>query len=215
MPTSTFFRLPEEKRQRLLEAAQAEFTQTAFSDASINKIIQNAHIPRGSFYQYFEDKADLFHYLMRDMREYFYHALMEILEESNGDLLAVPLRAFDRFMGRSDGTDPVLSRCIQIMMANPRMDMSWLFERGSELFSDAVYDQMDVSRFRRTDHAFIDHTFFLVIMPLAHAIMETLRAPDQLVLQRQILKERVEIIKFGTLKPNVPNKEDAPCAITN
>lgn len=60
MPTSTFFRLPEEKRQRLIEAAWEEFTQNSFSDVSINQIIRAAGIPRGSFYQYFADKGDLF-----------------------------------------------------------------------------------------------------------------------------------------------------------
>ena len=53
MPTDTFFRLPKEKRQRLIDAAWEEFTQVRFTEASINKIIKGAHIPRGSFYQYF------------------------------------------------------------------------------------------------------------------------------------------------------------------
>ena len=39
MPTDTFFRLPEEKRQRLLDAAWEEFSRVSFADASINQII--------------------------------------------------------------------------------------------------------------------------------------------------------------------------------
>ena len=69
----------EEKRQRLLTAARKEFKRIRFSDVSINRIILNACIPRGSFYQYFEDKEDLFRYLMGDMRDYFYHALVQLL----------------------------------------------------------------------------------------------------------------------------------------
>ena len=63
MPSDTFFRLPEAKRERLMEAAWDEFTAVRCSDASINKIIRSAGIPRGSFYQYFADKDDLFLYL--------------------------------------------------------------------------------------------------------------------------------------------------------
>lgn len=53
MSSETFRRLPEEKRQRFLQAAWDEFTRVKFEDASINKIIQAAGVPRGSFYQYF------------------------------------------------------------------------------------------------------------------------------------------------------------------
>ena len=45
MPTSTFFRLPEEKRARLIEGCWPEVSQLRFSDVSINRIIAAAHIP--------------------------------------------------------------------------------------------------------------------------------------------------------------------------
>ena len=63
MPSATFFRLPEEKRQRLTDAAWAEMLSVRFDKVSINRIIQNAGISRGSFYQYFSDKQDLLHFL--------------------------------------------------------------------------------------------------------------------------------------------------------
>lgn len=64
MPKDTFFRLADEKRERILQAAVREFSTVTFSDASINRIVRNAQIPRGSFYQYFEGKEDLYLYLM-------------------------------------------------------------------------------------------------------------------------------------------------------
>ena len=53
MPTATFFRLPQEKRERLMDACWAELSRVRFSDVSINRIVSAARIPRGSFYQYF------------------------------------------------------------------------------------------------------------------------------------------------------------------
>jgi len=53
MPTNTFFHLPEEKQQRLLDAAQIEFSRHSLQEASIANIVKLAGIPRGSFYQYF------------------------------------------------------------------------------------------------------------------------------------------------------------------
>ena len=79
MPSATFFRLPEEKRERLIEASWSELSQVRFNDVSINRIIAAARIPRGSFYQYFNDKEDLISYLLEDMREYFIALLRDVL----------------------------------------------------------------------------------------------------------------------------------------
>lgn len=64
MPKDTFFNLPEEKRKRILDAAIDEFANYPFHKATISRIVQKADIPKGSFYQYFEDKKDLFKYIV-------------------------------------------------------------------------------------------------------------------------------------------------------
>lgn len=64
MPKNTFFNLPEEKRQHLLEIALAEFANNDYPNASISRIVAQAGIAKGSFYQYFTDKEDLYHYLL-------------------------------------------------------------------------------------------------------------------------------------------------------
>ena len=50
MPSSTFLNLPAEKQEKLLKAATREFSHRPFNEASINQIIKEAGIPRGSFY---------------------------------------------------------------------------------------------------------------------------------------------------------------------
>jgi AcrR family transcriptional regulator len=64
MPKETFFNLPEQKRQRLVDLAIAEFAAHDYRLASISRIVARAGIAKGSFYQYFEDKRDLFLYLL-------------------------------------------------------------------------------------------------------------------------------------------------------
>ena len=65
MPSKTFFHLPAEKRERLLLAAEGEVARVPYAEASINRMIRAAGIPRGSFYMYFRDKEELFHYLLK------------------------------------------------------------------------------------------------------------------------------------------------------
>lgn len=75
MPKQTFFNLPEEKRQAITNAAIDEFADYGFEAASINRIVANSEISKGSFYQYFEDKRDVFMHLLKvleqEKMEYF------------------------------------------------------------------------------------------------------------------------------------------------
>lgn len=64
MPKPTFFNLPDDKKQLILDVAIEEFIQQGFDAASISKMVQRAGIAKGSFYQYFEDKQDLFDHLL-------------------------------------------------------------------------------------------------------------------------------------------------------
>jgi AcrR family transcriptional regulator len=64
MPKETFFNLPPEKRAKIEEAAIREFVEYSFDNASVNRIVTGSGIPKGSFYQYFEDKKDLYKHIM-------------------------------------------------------------------------------------------------------------------------------------------------------
>ena len=75
MPKQTFLNLPEEKRRIIVDAATEEFAEYGLENASTNRIVANSGISKGSFYQYFEDKRDVFMYLLavleREKLEYF------------------------------------------------------------------------------------------------------------------------------------------------
>ena len=98
MPKSTFYNIPEEKRERIRKAGLLEFSNNSFRDASINKIIKEADIPRGSFYQYFEDKRDLFIYVFSDSRNVVFEELNNVLEKANGNLFVCIEMLVDPFI---------------------------------------------------------------------------------------------------------------------
>ena len=54
MPTNTFYNLPKEKQEKVLEAAKEEFFRAKDGNVLVKNIVISAGIPRGSFYQYFE-----------------------------------------------------------------------------------------------------------------------------------------------------------------
>lgn len=64
MPKQTFFNLSEEKQSRIVRVAREEFAKAPYQNISINHLIKCMNIPTGSFYQYFEDKKDLYFYIL-------------------------------------------------------------------------------------------------------------------------------------------------------
>lgn len=197
MPTSTFFRLPEEKRERLLDAGWTELTQVRFADMSINRIIAAAHIPRGSFYQYFGDKEELVRYLLGDMREYFVLLLRNILIEAEGNLFELPLMAYDRFINRQGRTDPMLTRFIKMLTLNKGIDLQSFIGGPKHFLPDELWEAVDVSKLRRGDREYADEVFHLSCAVLAFAILETLHDPAQSEQVRERTKARTQLLRWG------------------
>jgi len=69
MPKDTFYNLNPYKKDRIMRAAIDEFASCNYEEAKLSRIIKAADIPRGSFYQYFEDKEDLYQYLFQVISE--------------------------------------------------------------------------------------------------------------------------------------------------
>ena len=86
MPSDTFLRLNDDKKRKLLEASFKEFSLNNFNDVSINRIIKEASISRGSFYMYFVDKKDLYFYLLEQYSEILIDNMKEDLINNKGDL---------------------------------------------------------------------------------------------------------------------------------
>jgi AcrR family transcriptional regulator len=64
MPKPTFLNLPDEKRKRITELALDEFSTYPYRQASLSRIVSRAGIAKGSMYQYFENKLDLYRWLV-------------------------------------------------------------------------------------------------------------------------------------------------------
>lgn len=195
MPTSTFFRLPEEKRLRLMDACWEECTRVRFTDVSINRIIAAAHIPRGSFYQYFTDKEDMIRYLLKGVREYFIQSLRDILHTHEGDLLSLPLGAFDRLVQQRGVADPVLARFIQVLRLNPGIEIHSFL--SPELLPDRLWEVVDMTGLRRQEKEYAEHIFFLTMAILGYAVVGVLQEHSQLKVQRDLMQARIDLLRFG------------------
>lgn len=68
MPNPTFNNLPDEKKERILNAAIKEFSVRNVREGNLANIVKDAKIARGSIYQYFPSKEDLYIYVFDTLR---------------------------------------------------------------------------------------------------------------------------------------------------
>jgi len=59
-----FYTLEPEKQQRIINAALKEFAKNGYGRASTNEIIKEADISKGSLFNYFKSKKELYFYLI-------------------------------------------------------------------------------------------------------------------------------------------------------
>ena len=145
MPSATFYNLPEEKRERLLRAAREEFSRVPYESASVNRIIQSAGIPRGSFYMYFTDKEELFGHLMDSYGALLERRMGELLEQREGDLFAAFLDLFDHI--QAHWGDGKYREMADILRCNRQMQPGVLLNReGPEASLARLRDRVDLSR---------------------------------------------------------------------
>lgn len=95
MVKKTFYNLSEEKRERIINAVKKEFAENPREKVSINRIIKEANISRGSFYQYFDDKVDLVELLSLDFKKNVMVYAINQLKCNDGNIFIVYENMFD------------------------------------------------------------------------------------------------------------------------
>lgn len=63
MPKATFFNIPEEKREKILDVIKGEFINRPYNEITTRDISKKAGISKGSFNQYFENKEDAYKFI--------------------------------------------------------------------------------------------------------------------------------------------------------
>ena len=84
--TKLFDKIPEEKKNKILESAIAEFAEHGYESANINRIAQNAEVSIGSMHKYFTNKEELYltiiHFCVEKLK-----TILDVVICSEGTLL--------------------------------------------------------------------------------------------------------------------------------
>lgn len=203
MPTDTFFNLPEEKRARLMHAIREELARVPFSELSINRVVHSAGIARGSYYQYFSGKDDLYDYLLSGYRSLMQESAVRTLREQNGDVFLTVLAGFD---------ESVLFASSQSNLAV----MRHLFEYRPPLQPRAGADPLaniavltenigliDASGLECKTQDDLYYMLEILFTLLAFTLAELFCSPQKAALLRVQLEEKLTLLKNGfTRRPD-------------
>lgn len=66
MPKETFNQLTPDKKERILKAAASVFAERGFAGTDVAQIAARAGVAKGSLYNYFDNKEDLYLFVCRD-----------------------------------------------------------------------------------------------------------------------------------------------------
>ncbi len=203
MPTQRFLKLKEEKKQVILDAAVHEFSRVPYSSASINQIIKEADISRGSFYTYFEDKDDLMRYILRGFRDNCQKKIFEFLREEQGN----PFEAAMGLLGivMEQGEDGLGYRMYRNMLSDMSlMDQTHLFGIKGFLFQDSTYmefvdkvhDGIDRERYliERETLAYLVDMLMLIVIRTITMYYKNVAGKDQLL---DVARKEMQILENG------------------
>ncbi len=85
MANSTFNNLDKKKQNRIFTAALREFSEKGYAGASINRIVTDLGIAKGSIFQYFGDKEGLFTFVVLRSLEMVKDHLKSVRDETIND----------------------------------------------------------------------------------------------------------------------------------
>lgn len=201
MPTATFFHLPQTKRQRVMEAVWQEFTSVSYMEASINRIIQTAEISRGSFYQYFSGKPDLFAYLLQTVLQTGEEMFQAQLTAHSNDLFTALLGMYDTLLWKESRQGvPERDRFRHLVRLNrdldpglfaQLLDLQTMTDKAMALLADSGYPAESPLRCRAVIQ-------MLLSVGLC-ALNSSVRFPEQSETNRRLLAEQLAVIRQGLM----------------
>lgn len=203
MIKSTFYNLPEEKRNRITEAVLNEFASATTEKVSINRIIKAAKISRGSFYQYFDDKVDLVEILVKTFLNTAYEEFRTALANSNGDIFYTYIQIFDLIIKYSADKNQkvVLKNLFKNLKANDDLISDYILNRFEGIpriykgFDSVIKDNL---RFKNDEEI---HSLSLILtLILKNAVFNLFVKNEEPENVKEEFMRKIRIIKAGALE---------------
>ena len=168
MPTTTWWNLESDKRSQIITRALAEFASASYEDASLSAIVTDLGIAKGSMYQYFADKYELYAFVLHYAHEQLRNEILQRMPVDvyqHGDLFAI-LHSYFAALRDIHQLQPDLLHCIarSTRTADPINTLAQtLMGRYQDSYLDTLVTTAQQNRSIRSD---IDHHVVIYVVQL-------------------------------------------------
>lgn len=193
MPTSTFFNLKDEKREKIIEVVKKEFERVPLSKLSVKRIVEGSYIARGSFYQYFLSKEDVIEYVLRQDLENAKNTIVTLLKQNSGNVFNMAYEYLDHAVEEERSKTNYYLHVSEFLKENN----IWLFEL---LDVDEIKKYLDLTILNFTSNYDLKILLRVIAMGLQITKMDIL---NNIISKEEGLKRfkrELFILKRGALK---------------
>ncbi|MEE1003529.1 MAG: TetR family transcriptional regulator [Acutalibacteraceae bacterium] len=201
MPSERFIHLPDEKKERIKNAAISELSQVSLDELSINRIIKVAEIPRGSFYEYFEDKYDLVNYIMSDFKVAIKEFTENEISENNRDIFKIAENLFSFIIDlKLENNNMQLFKNIFSCLKFSEKDLKFMFYTRNMII-DKYYDKVDLDNYKISSKEEFACLLDVILDIFAKETVSFFIEPKNQVQHKELFLKKLSILKYGVIKP--------------
>lgn len=202
MIKQTFYNLPITKRERIYQAIKTEFDRVPLDKISINSIIKEANISRGSFYQYFDDKGDLYDIFADKIMDSIKECFTNTLVKYKGDLFATTEEVMSlHFIKVSQPkAKSQMQKFVPGVSVNAKSILDRICERSITYFNELI-PNIDTRKFSFDNSPEDIRILFEMLMSISkNAIFYVLFMDIDTDEAIKIFNKKLKIVKNGCLK---------------
>jgi AcrR family transcriptional regulator len=200
MPTKTFMNLPDDKKNKIIQASIKEFSNATYEKASINKIIKDANISRGSFYMYFEDKMDLTMYLLEITKNHIIQQSRDVNQAVSGNLVGFIMGIHDVLFNHYQKPEHRNFFKNIIIYFQGRQESELRCIKGKMPINDDIHDILnlvDKTQFKDQSEEFIVRTIEISLVILRNVLFKSFMLDLDQEESKNLLKNYLEILHQG------------------
>lgn len=198
MAKQTFLNLPEEKRMKIFNSLKKEFSRVALKDALVSNIVKEAEIPRGSFYQYFEDIGDAYYYVINEYSKEIKKYLLEDLVKCNGDIVLAYNHLYRYILDMIE--DENNKDYFEKIFLNMSYDVQNMFTPNFNDGLNMIVSQVDVSKLNIASKFGLGYVLDIIESTMMNNIIKSYKRNLSREKNIEIFEKELALICVGILK---------------
>lgn len=196
MPKITFFNLNDKKKQKIEKAIKNEFSREGFEKASISNIIEEAKIPRGSFYQYFEDKEDAVKYIIDKYAKKEKEMMQNFTIKNNGNIFDMSIDIFEYIVKKvEDKKEWILYKSILSELKKNNISILGEKEEERDFGKNINYQILNIKE--KDDLKYMIRILMTITRSASLEVLSNRKSKEE---SKEELIKQIEILKRGMYK---------------